>query len=190
MKLLRRILVEKRVLVLPLAAALLANVAVFAFIVYPLTARAAGTADRAASAALARRTAEGEQAAAQALVAGKSRADEELATFYQKVLPGDLSSARRMTYARLPALARKANVQYEQGHFEVDPQVKGPFGRLSIRMVLQGEYEDVRQFIYQLEASPEFVIIDDVMLAQADPGKPLVLTLELSMYFRRGIDGP
>ena len=39
-----------------------------------------------------------------ALVTGKSRADQELSTFYDKVLPADLSAARRLTYATLPKL--------------------------------------------------------------------------------------
>ena len=33
------------------------------------------------------------------------------------------------------------------------------------------------------------VIIDDVTLAQPDPAKPLVLTLELSTYYRLGAHG-
>jgi len=37
--------------------------------------------------------------------------------------------------------------------------------------------------------SPEFVIIDDVTLAQDDPGKPLLLTLELSTYYRLESNG-
>jgi len=49
--------------------------------------------------------------------------------------------------------------------------------------VLQGDYESFRQFIYELETSPEFVIIDDVTLTQTDPNKPLTLTLDLSTYY-------
>ena len=41
------------------------------------------------------------------------RFNEELNAFYQKVLPPDQTAARRMTYASLPALARKTNVKYE-----------------------------------------------------------------------------
>ena len=53
----------------------------------------------------------------------------------------------------------------------------------------QGDYESFRQFIYELESAPEFVIIDDVTLAQNDPDKPLTLTLELSTYYRLGANG-
>ena len=62
-------------------------------------------------------------------------------------------------------------------------------GRLQIRMVLSGEWESIRRFIYDVESASEFVIIDDVILAQNDPGKPLTLTLELSTYFRLGANG-
>ena len=38
-------------------------------------------------------------------------------------------------------------------------------------MVLQGDYESLRQFIYELESAPEFVIIDDVTLAAERAGR-------------------
>ncbi len=57
-------------------------------------------------------------------------------------------------------------------------------------MVLQGEYENIRRFVYELETAPEFVIIDDVTLTQADAAKPLTLTLELSTYYRLGAMAP
>ena len=37
--------------------------------------------------------------------------DEELATFYDRMLPGSLPAARNMTYTRVPALAQRANVR-------------------------------------------------------------------------------
>ena len=52
-----------------------------------------------------------------------------------------------------------------------------------------GEWESIRQFIYDVESASEFVIIDDVTLSQNDAGKPLTLTLELSTYFRLGSNG-
>ena len=56
-------------------------------------------------------------------------------------------------------------------------------------MVLEGEYDNVRQFIYELETTPAFVIIDNVTLTQADPNGPLALNVELSAYFRMGMNG-
>jgi Tfp pilus assembly protein PilO len=190
MTLIKRILIEKRAVAFPLLFALLANVAVYALVVYPLAKRASGAVDRAAKASEALKAAERDQAAAQALVTGKARAEEELATFYDRVLPADYVSARRMTYTRLPALARKANFRYESGSSEVDQTVKSTrVGRLQSRMILQGDYQSFRRFVYEVESSPEFLIIDSVSLAQSEAGKPLVATLEMSTYYRTRTNG-
>jgi hypothetical protein len=186
---LKRILAEKRQLLLPLAVVLLINAGVYGLVVYPLQARAAGAEDRAASAAAALRGAQREQAAAKALVSGKARADEELATFYTKVLPGDISAARGLTYARLPALARENNVRYEARTTEAEHERGSDLGRLKTKVVLQGDYENLRRFLYALESSPEFVIIDTVTLQQADQSKPLMLTIEMSTYYRQEANG-
>ena len=50
-------------------------------------------------------------------------------------------------------------------------------------MVLSGDYESIRDFIYELESAPEFVIIDDVTLAESDEAEQ-TLTIDLSTYFR------
>jgi hypothetical protein len=191
--LLRRIIEEKRSIVLPLIVAAAANLLAYAFIVRPLGAKSAGAADRAEAAASARQAAESEEAAAQALVTGKARADEELTEFYQKVLPADQSAARRMTYASLPALARRTNLRYETRRFSVeDVRSEDPnthLGHLVIRMVLQGEYRNIREFIYQLETAPEFVIIDDVTLLESSGDDTQSLTIDLSTYFRQKGNG-
>jgi hypothetical protein len=187
----RRILSEKRGAIIPLVTALVINIGVYALVVYPLGVKSATAADRAAAAALARQAAERDMASAGALVAGKARADEELATFYQKVLPPDADQARRMTYTRLPALARKANMKFTERRAERDAQTQkdSQFGRVRTRMELEGDYQSVRQFLYELETTPEFIIVDDVTLAQADPTKPLLLTVEVSTYYRQARSG-
>ena len=191
MTLFQRILAEKRPLVIPLAVAIVVNLAAYVLVVRPLGLKQAGALNRANVAAAARQAGEQEMASARALVESKSRAEQELATFYDKVLPADLTAARRMTYASLPALARKTNVTFAERRTEVDQEggKDSRLGHLQIRMVLQGDYESIRQFIYELESAPEFVIIDDVTLAQNDPARPLTLTVELSAYYRLGPNG-
>ena len=191
MTLLKRVLVETRAIAIPLAAVLVANVLVFVLIVYPKGQQQAATVDRARAAIGSRQAAERELKSARELVEGKARAAQELATFYDKVLPVDLPAARRLTYATLPALARKTGVTEAERHTEVDTAVAkdARLGRLKIRMLLQGDYEHLRQFIYELESDPAFVIIDDVTLSQGDPAKPLTLTVELSAYYRLGANG-
>jgi Tfp pilus assembly protein PilO len=185
MTLWKRVLLEKRLLIIPLALALLLNVIAYIAIVRPLGVKAAGVADRAAAATRSVATAERDFANAQNLVTGKTRADEELSTFYDKVLPADQSSARRLTYTAVPALARKRNVKFLDRRSDVEPEKRdSQVGRLKIRVELQGDYESLRQFIYDLESAPEFVIIDDVTLMQSDPARPLTLSLELSTYYK------
>jgi hypothetical protein len=183
--LLNRVVAEHRTLVVTLAAILAVNVAVYFLVVRPLGAKSAGAADRAATAAAALAAAQRELAMAQALVAGKTHADEELSAFYEKVLPADLAAARRLTYASLPALARQTNVKYEQRSTEIEDSDKDSrLGHLRMRMMLQSEYENFRNFIYQLESAPEFVILDDVSLSENVGSGPLTITLNLSTYFR------
>ena len=192
--LLKRIVEEKRSVVLPLAVALVANMLAYGFVVYPLGVKSAGAADRAAAAQAARLAAERDEALAQALVTGKSRADEELSAFYEKVLPASQAAARRMTYSSLPALAHKTNLRFEERRFSVEDEKVGkdqetPLGHLAIRMVLQGQYQNIRSFIYQLESAPEFVIIDDVTLLEGNDNESQTLTIDLSTYFHQRPNG-
>jgi uncharacterized protein YecT (DUF1311 family) len=191
MTLLGRIATEKRGLLVPLVIALLINVGVYALVVYPLGVKSATVTERAAAAAQARQAAERDMASADALVHGKAKADQELNTFYKKVLPASLDEARRMTYARLPALAKKANMRFTERHTELDQQMEkdSQLGRVRTQMRLDGTYENVRQFLYELETTQEFIIVDDVSLAQAEADKPVTLVLEVSTYYRQGRNG-
>ncbi len=180
-----RALSENRTVAIGLAVAFAANVLAWFLVVRPLEAKSTGAADRATAAANTLRAAERELAQADALVKGKARADEELDAFYRKVLPADLTAARRMTYASLPALARKTGVKYEARTTSVDRVDRSSdLERMAIRMILEGDYENVRQFIYALESAPEFVIIDDVVLVEGTGDDPLRLTIDLSTYYR------
>ena len=191
MTLWKRILVEKRLLVIPLLLAIAINIGVYALVVYPLGVKSATAADRAAAAVAAVSAAEADYNAARALVTGKSRAEQELSTFYDEVLPADFSAARRLTYAALPRLARKSNVKYEQSRYDPDVANKkdARLGILRIHVVMQGEYESFRQFLYELESAPEFVIIDQVTIGQSDPAKPLGFSIGLSAYYRLAANG-
>jgi Tfp pilus assembly protein PilO len=182
---LARVVREKRGVIVPLLVGLAVNIVLYLFVARPLAGRSAGAADRATAAAAALRNAERDHRAATELVEGKARADEDLNAFYGKVLPADLTAARRMTYSSLPALAKRTDVRYETRRFETpEPEKDSRLGRLAIRMVLQGEYQNLRRFIHELERAPEFVVIDDVTLTRADQEQPLTLVLSLSTFYR------
>jgi len=187
----QRILKEKRPMIVGLAVAIVANVAVYAFAVYPLAVKSANAAERADAAAKERQVAEKDFAAARDLINGKSRADRELATFYGEVLPADETAARRLTYTPVVNIANKASVKFLARSADTDLKQakKTGLGRLHTRIQFQCDYESFRAYIYELESAPEFIIIDDVTLAQTDPAKPLALTLEMSTYFRASSDG-
>jgi hypothetical protein len=184
MTLAKRVLVEKRTILLPLLIAALINVGVYALVVYPLGVKSAGAANRAANAAKSLQAAEQDYAAARGLVAGKARADEELTTFYGKVLPSDQLAAVRLTYLPLSGIAKKSKVTLISRRWQPDTPLKGArLARLKMTALLMGDYEAFRRFVYDLETAPEFVIIDHLSIGQGELGKPLGFTLELSTYY-------
>lgn len=189
--LLQRIVVEKRSVVATLAIALAANLLAYVLVVRPLALKFAGAEGRARQAASSLAAAEKDMALARALVSGKAEADQELSAFYQKVLPSDQTAARRMTYASLYALARKTGVRYEARSTSIEEGERDSrLGRMNIKMVLQGEYRNIRQFIYELESAPEFIIIEDLTLAESTANDPQTLTINLSTYYRLRTNAP
>jgi hypothetical protein len=190
MTLWKRILAEKRAVIIPLLLGIIGNVAAYALWVYPLGVKSEGAADRAAAATQALQAAERDYAAARELVAGKSRAEQELATFYDKVLPADMGSALRLTYATLPAMARRTNVRLVGRRFDPDPPKKNArLGVLKAHMQWLCDYESFRRFMYEVESAPAFVIVDEVSIAQTEAGKPLTVSLTISTYYRLGANG-
>ena len=105
--LVRRVLRERRAIILPLAGVAVLNLAVYALLVYPLSLRVSATEGRRTFAARQLAAAERENAAARAMLTSKDRADAELRTFYGEVLPGDLATHREaMSFAILGALCQ------------------------------------------------------------------------------------
>ena len=183
--LLRRAAAEHRRILLALAVAYAANALAYMLLVYPLSQQVANVEQRDQAAEQAREQAQSDYARASATLTGRALASAELATFYGKVLPQDLAGARRLTYLRLARLARDSNLQYERASYDPALEQGSTLTRLQIQMVLSGAYTDMRDFMYQLETAPEFVVIDNVQLEEASNGDgSLVVTLDLSTYYR------
>ena len=182
----RRVLREHRRLVLPLSVALVVNILVYAFIVYPLSERVANITERDAMAERALSAARKEHDGATGTLTGKNRAEQELARFYKDVLPRDLTAARRLTHRRVPEIAKRHRVEFYSAM--VSPPARARESTLvqyTTKLELAGRYQDVRRFIHQLEIAPEFVVIDDVSLSEEyDEGGLLELTLQLSTYYQ------
>jgi Tfp pilus assembly protein PilO len=184
MSLWRRIFEEKRRLIVPLLAAVAVNIAVYAFVVYPMERRVATADARAEAAATARKISERNFQNAQATVTGKDRADEELQRFYRSVLPANQTAARRITYVRLARMAREAGLRPDRGESVAEGIRESRLSRLTTRMVLDGQYSEIRQFLHRIETSPEFTVIQDVKLDRLiAEDSALVLEITVSTYY-------
>jgi Tfp pilus assembly protein PilO len=186
----RRVLAEKRTLIVPVAVALLVNVALYAIVVYPLSKKVGGDEQEAESAATALRAARRDFAAARATVAGKGQADQELRTFYSEVLPPDVSGARRITFLRIEQLAQKCNLRVERVTSLPKPQSDSNLVKFIYKASLSGEYRNIRRFIHELETAPEFLVLENVDLRQSEvENRALNVEMEIATYYRAGANG-
>ena len=182
----QRVIAEHRRVVYALIAGVVINFLVFGFFVYPLQRDVANVEQRTRAAEEALAAAQADYARANGTLTGKDRALKELDTFYSSVLARDLTGARRLTFARLAQLAAKSRLDFERRKYEPVVERGSNLTRLKVTMDLAGSYADIRDFIHEIESSPEFVVIDDVGLMQegVQNGDSVRLTLQLSTYFR------
>ena len=101
------------------------------------------------------------------------------------MLPADFNTARRVTHLKLAQMARSHDVMFQSGAATPESLRNSTLERLSVSYQLAGDWDDIRQFIYELETGPDFVVIDNVALAEgSEANAPLALTLEMSTYYR------
>jgi type IV pilus assembly protein PilO len=189
---LQRVVREKRRVVVPLALFAIANVVLFAVVVFPLKRQVVSAENEARAQHEHLNAARFDLKNAKATVTGKAQADAELQKFYKDVLPGDQSVARRITYTRLAQLARQANVKLEHGTNAVSREKGSSLSKLTTTYTLEGDYRDVRKFIYSLETAAEFIVLENVGLTS--PGEQaqsrgLAMNLDIATYFRSANDG-
>jgi hypothetical protein len=192
MTLLQRVLLEKRRVIVPLALFAVANVILYAVVVFPLSRQVVNAEEEARVQHQQLNAARFDLKAAKATVLGKKNADAALQQFYQDTLPADQGIARRVTYTRLAELAHQANVRLEHGVNAISREKGSTLAKLTTTYSLSGEYRDVRRFIYSLETAPEFIVLENVGLTSGGSGQPnrdLSVTLGIATYFRSGNDG-
>ena len=178
MTLLKRIVREKRTLITIVAMILAVDGLLYAFAVYPWSNKVVRAEIRAEQAAAQLGLLRANYAAATQTSENKINADSQLERFYSEVLPVDLAGARRISYPLLVKLAEDTNLVLERRRSVSETITESLLARLRTTMVLAGAYEDIRQFIYALETAPEFILIEEVILSQADGSdEELVLTL-------------
>ena len=182
---LRRILREHRGIVIPIVVALLANLLMYAAVVYPLEQRVGSVSERTQEAESELLAARRLHSQAAGTLTGKTRASEELERFYSEILPADHASARRLAHPRLDQLARQASLRPSGISTEVTRESDDTLTRFGVEMTLTGSYAGIRRFIHQLEQATEFVVIDRVTLREdLSADGVLSVQLQLATYFR------
>lgn len=168
MSLLARVFAERRVVMVPLVVFLALNLAVLALIVWPLQRRVAGAAEeqfQARSGLLAARSLETQ---AKAERSGKERADVELRKFYSEILPRDFRGAVGLASFWLGRVAEDARLTFRAGQWDKEAIRDSRLTKVTGQVTLVGDYQNIRQFLYDVETAQEFVIIEKVELAQAN----------------------
>jgi hypothetical protein len=180
-----RVTRENRHLLIPIMLLVVLNAVLYGAYIVPLSQRVGNVTERT-------QTAKNELAAAAfankrvaSALNGKSQASQQLDRFYHSVLPATLVDARRMVYPRLELLARDAHLRPADTTFEEVKERDRTLRELRIHMTLTGNYASVRDFIHRLERSPEFLVIDRVVLKENSVAdSPLSLQVDLSTYFK------
>ena len=149
MTLWRRVMAERKGLVLPLLIALAVNVGVLALGVFPLQASVAGDEDRAATVKRELCEAQRLERLANDTRASQVRADQELKQFYSEVLPGSHAEARDLLYLQLRTIAQQNGLTVFQGRFEREPVedstlMRTHYERVAERRLLQHPAFSVR----------------------------------------------
>jgi Tfp pilus assembly protein PilO len=181
-----RVIADHRRWLMPVGAVLVINVVVLIGVVLPLRQSVQTAEARANASAQALREAAADLRTAEATRDGQGQASQDLERFYSEVLPADFTTARRITHLKMSQLARSHDVEFESGSTTPESLRDSVLERLAVSFALVGDWDDIRQMIYEIETGADFVVIDNVGLSEgADPSAGLSLQLELSTYYRR-----
>lgn len=180
-----RVIADHRRALVPVGLVLAINIAVLMLVVVPLRRSVASGTSQANESAVALNAAIADLREAEAMRDGQAQAGTDLEKFYSDVLPANLAEARRMTFLKLNQLARSHDVRMQRGAASTEQLRNSPLERLSVNYSLEGDWEDIRQLIYEIETGPDFLVIDNVGLSEGEGGgAPLSLVLEISTYYR------
>ena len=167
-----------------MAATLAVDAALYALVVYPSSRARAAEEQRAVGAESARDDARRSLAAAEAALAGTTEAAESVDAFYLDFLPLDLADARARTSLRLADLAVQHGLVMEQRSMMPERDRDSRLGRLRMTMRLEGDYRNLRRFVYALETGAEFIVIEEIVLRDGDRDDAAqVLTIGLVTYY-------
>ena len=185
MTLWRRVMAERKGLVWPLLIGLAVNLAVLALGVFPLQASVAGDEKRATAVKMQLAEAQRLQRLANDTRASQARADQELKQFYSEVLPASHANARNLLYLELRNIGRQNGLSFTSGSFESEAVEESSLMRMSLNVSLNGDYANIRRFLYDLETAEEFFIVESVKLGPSTrrEGGSLEVVLAVTTYY-------
>lgn len=190
MSLWRRVLSERRVVVVPLVTALAINLLVFGLAVVPLARSVSGDERRAEEMKLALADAHRVARVANETKASQEQATAELQKFYADVLPASLAEARTLLYPEIAAMARETGLRHSTSVFVPEEVEDSALIRYRTDVSLTGEYAGVRRFLYLLETSEQFFVVEGVRLGQSNSAGlgagSLEIVLQVATYYSRG----
>jgi Tfp pilus assembly protein PilO len=187
MSLWRRVYQERRAVVLPLLLLLAANVAVLVLGVFPLTASVASLQNEARDASTNLLRARLVEKQATDASGSKQRADQELRRFYAGILPANPTAARRVI-SFLQRTAGESGLVFQRIQQEESDVKDSQLERMSARVTLAGEYQNIRKYLYAVETAQEFIVIERVGLSEASDMRSansgrLEVTLDVATYY-------
>jgi Tfp pilus assembly protein PilO len=189
MTLWQRVYNERRTIVVPLLVLLAANVAVFLVGVLPLTRSVAGHEDAAIAARADLAEALRHDKQAKEAQASKDRAEKELTKFYADILPRSHQSGIRLINSWLFQTAVESGIRFGSGTVEPETVRDSHLMRLKATVSLEGQYANIRRFLYAVETAEEFVIVEKVELSETGVSQAqltqgsLALNLNVTTYF-------
>ncbi len=180
-----RVLADHRRWLAPVGIVLAINVIVLLAVVVPLRQAVQSGSSRADASAQSLREAMADLKEAEATRDGQTQASADLDRFYAEVLPSNFATARRMTGLKMAQLARAHDVDFQSGAASTEELRDSTLERLHVNYALTGDWDDIRQLIYEIETGPDFIVIDNVQLTEgSESNAPLSLTLDMSTYYR------
>jgi Tfp pilus assembly protein PilO len=183
----RRVMAERRRLVVPLLAGLALNIGVLALGVFPLQASVSGDEERAITIKSDLANAQRLERLANDTRTSQQRADEDLKKFYSEVLPSNHAEARDLLYSQLRTIARQTGLAFSASSFEPEVVDDSSLIRFREDVTLTGDYSNIRRFLYDVETAEEFFIVQSVKLGQSNQrtgSGSLEVVLAIATYYR------
>lgn len=187
MSLWKRVLTERRGLVVPILAALVINLLIAGAAVMPLSRSVESDEVRAGDMKFALADAQRTARVASDTRTSQVQAGAELQKFYADVLPQNLGDARSALFLELIRISEETGLQYQNNVFEPEEVDDSPLMRYRTDVVLNGEYAGIRRFLYLLETAQQFFVVESVKFGQSGQnqgrGGSIEVVLQVTTYY-------